>query len=392
MNEQTNSAPAPGDPAEPAAPDTRRASALDVLLTIGITVGLLAVSVILFGADSSSGANQIALVVGAIVATIVGIKNGHRWQVIEENIVAGISTALPAIMILFSVGSLIGMWMLSGTVPTMIYYGLKLLDPAVFYPASCLLCAITALAIGSSWTVAGTLGIGLIGVAAGMGLSVEITAGAIISGAYFGDKMSPLSDTTNLAPAVTGIDIFTHIRHMSWTTAPSFLFALVVFVIVGLNVDADPAGGGLEATLTDLTNHFEINVLMLLPVAVVVYMAARKLPAIASILAGVLVGLLVALLFQRNAIDQLVTDEALSSAEETAKAVWTVLFNGYTASTGNENLDSLLSRGGMSSMLNTVWLILTAMCFGAAMEKAGILERLVEVLVRAARSVGALIA
>jgi len=390
MTEETDNA------VDPSATDdhggVRRASGLDAILTIGTTVGLLALSVILFGSDSSSGANQIALVFGAILATIVGIKNGHRWQVIEENIVAGISTALPAIMILFSVGSLIGMWMLSGTVPTMIYYGLELLDPAVFYPASCLLCAVTALAIGSSWTVAGTLGIGLIGVAAGMGLSVEITAGAIISGAYFGDKMSPLSDTTNLAPAVTGIDIFTHIRHMTWTTTPSFLLALVAFVLVGLNTHPDPAGGSLEGTLTDLTANFEINVFMLLPVAVVVYMAARKLPAIASILSGVLVGLIIALIFQRDAIAALVSDPVLGPAEATAKAIWTVLFNGYTASTGNENLDSLLSRGGMSSMLNTVWLILTAMCFGAAMEKAGILERVVEVLVRMARSVGALIA
>ncbi len=371
----------------------REASRLDVFLTIGLTVSLLALSVIIFGSDSSSGANQIALVVGTVLATIVGIKNGHSWKVIEENIVSGISTALPAIMILFSVGSLIGMWMLSGTVPTMIYYGLLLLDPAIFYPASCLLCAITALSIGSSWTVAGTLGIGLIGVAAGMGISAEITAGAIISGAYFGDKMSPLSDTTNLAPAVTGIDIFTHIRHMTWTTVPSFITALVGFTIIGFYYsDGDAAAGGLEATLTALNASFEINVFMLLPVAVVVYMASRKLPAIASILSGVLVGLLMAVIFQPSAVAALVEDSELGTVAASAKAIWTVLFNGYTASTGNENLDSLLSRGGMSSMLNTVWLILTAMCFGAAMEKAGILERLVQALVGAAKTTGALIA
>lgn len=370
----------------------REASRLDVFLTIGLTVLLLSLSVLIFGSDSSSGANQIALVVGTVIATIVGIKNGHSWKVIEENIVSGISTALPAIMILFSVGSLIGMWMLSGTVPSMIYYGLLLLDPSIFYPATCLLCAITALSIGSSWTVAGTLGIGLIGVAAGMGISVEITAGAIISGAYFGDKMSPLSDTTNLAPAVTGIDIFTHIRHMSWTTAPSFLIALVGFTIVGFYSEGEAAEGGLETTLAALTSNFEINPFMLLPVVVVVYMASRKLPAIASILSGVLVGLLMALFFQPAAVAALVQDPALGKMAATAKALWTVLFNGYSASTGNESLDSLLSRGGMSSMLNTVWLILTAMCFGAAMEKAGILERLVQALVGAARTTGALIA
>ena len=377
------------DPAD--APAVRPASRLDVTLTIGLTVALLAASVIIFGSNSSAGANQIALVIGTVIATVVGIRNGHSWKVIEENIVAGISTALPAIMILFSVGSLIGMWMLSGTVPTMIYYGLLLLDPAIFYPASCLLCAITALSIGSSWTVAGTLGIGLIGVAAGMGISVEITAGAIISGAYFGDKMSPLSDTTNLAPAVTGIDIFTHIRHMSWTTAPSFVVALIGFSLIGLMYSGEGSDSGLEETLTALTASFEINLFMLVPVAVVVYMASRKLPAIASILTGVLVGLITALVFQRDAVAALVTDGELDPVLATAKAVWTVLFDGYTADTGNDNLDSLLSRGGMSSMLTTVWLILTAMCFGAAMEKAGILQRLVQTLVGFAKSVGALI-
>jgi NhaC family Na+:H+ antiporter len=282
--------------------------------------------------------------------------------------------------------------MLSGTVPTMIYYGLLLLDPAIFYPASCLLCAITALSIGSSWTVAGTLGIGLIGVAAGMGISIEITAGAIISGAYFGDKMSPLSDTTNLAPAVTGIDIFTHIRYMTWTTAPSFVIALIGFTLIGFYSNGEGDDSGLQTTLTALTDNFEINILMLIPVVVVVWLAAKKVPAIAAILSGVLVGLIIALVFQRQAIAGLVADTELGNGLATAKAIWTVLFAGYTADTGNANLDSLLSRGGMSSMLTTVWLILTAMCFGAALEKAGILQRLVHAVVGFAKSVGALIA
>jgi NhaC family Na+:H+ antiporter len=376
--------------------DARRpvsdASRLDVAVTISVTVALLSLSVAMFGSDSSSGANQIALVIGAVIATSVGIKNGHSWKVIEQNIVSGIGTALPAIMILFSVGSLIGMWMLSGTVPTMIYYGLLLLDPAVFYPASCLLCAITALSIGSSWTVAGTLGIGLVGVAAGMGLSLEITAGAIISGAYFGDKMSPLSDTTNLAPAVTGVDIFTHIRHMTWTTAPSFVLALTGFVIVGFFTSASATAGGLEVTLAALEANFQINPFMLTPVAVVVFMASRKLPALASILTGIFAGMITAALFQRQALSALVTPSDMGLVIDTLKALWTVLFNGYSASTGNDNLDSLLSRGGMSSMLNTVWLILTAMTFGAAMEKAGILERLVRAMVSGVHSAGALIA
>lgn len=368
------------------------ASNLDVIVTVVPTAALLALSVALFGSDSSSGANQIALVIGATLATIVGVKNGHAWRVIEENIVGGIAAAMPAIMILFSVGSLIGVWMLSGTVPTMIYYGLLLLDPAVFYVASCLLCGITALSIGSSWTVAGTLGIGLIGVAAGLELSLPITAGAIISGAYFGDKLSPLSDTTNLAPAVTEIDIFTHIRHMTWTTLPSFVFALVSFFAIGLIESPPSAQASLGTTLDALDDAFAINPLMLLPLALVVYLAARKTPAVASILAGVFLGILLALVFQRPAIARFVADPGLDSSVASLKAIWIVLFDGYTGATGDPNLDELLSRGGMSSMLNTVWLILAAMTFGAAMEQAGILRRLIGVLASAARSTGNLIA
>ena len=372
--------------------DIKAASAVDVVVCIAVTVLLLGMSVVLFGSDSSQGANQIALVCGAALAAGIGIKNGHRWKVIEETIVGGISTAMPAVIILFSVGSLIGAWMLCGTVPTMIYYGMLLLDPAVFYAAACVLCAITALSIGSSWTVAGTLGIGLIGIASGMGLSVAITAGAIIGGAYFGDKMSPLSDTTNLAPAVTGIDIFTHIRHMTWTTAPSLLIALVLFTLLGLGESGAESGNTLDATLALLDANFTINPLLLAPVALVVYMAARKVPAVATILSGVAAGVLIALFFQPHAVLAMAGGSAEHGALQMFRGVWIVLFDGFAASTGDANLDSLLSRGGMSSMLTTVWLVLAAMAFGAAMEKAGILDALVKNLVKLARSTGSLIA
>jgi Na+:H+ antiporter, NhaC family len=372
--------------------EPRPASLVDVIVTIGVTVGLLGLSVALFGEDSSGGANQIALVIGAALATGIGIKNGLSWRVIEANIVGGIAAAMPAILILFSVGSLIGIWMLSGTVPTMIYYGLLLLDPAMFYPAACLLCAIVALSIGSSWTVAGTLGVALIGVAAAMGLSVEITAGAIISGAYFGDKMSPLSDTTNLAPAVSGIDLFTHIRHMTWTTAPSFVVALGAFGVIGLYQPGAPVDDGLDATLLTLEESFRIWPVMLIPLAVVVILAARKVPAVATILAGVLLGVVFAVVSQPGAVVTFAGEPDASRSVALTKGVWTVLFDGYEAATGDEHLDSLLSRGGMSSMLTTVWLIIAAMSFGAAMEKAGVLERLLRSLIALAHSTGALIA
>ena len=370
----------------------RAASVVDVAVCIGVTVALLGLSVALFGSDSSQGANQIALVCGAALAAGIGIRNGHRWKVIEETIVSGISTALPAVIILFSVGSLIGAWMLCGTVPSMIYYGMMLLDPAVFYAAACALCAITALSIGSSWTVAGTLGIGLIGIASGMGLSLAVTAGAIIGGAYFGDKMSPLSDTTNLAPAVTGIDIFTHIRHMTWTTAPSLLIALVLFALIGLGESGAGSEHDLNATLALLDAEFTISPLLLAPVALVVYMAARKVPAVATILCGVAAGIVLALLSQPRAVLAMAGDPGAHGALQMFRGVWIVLFDGFAASTGDANLDSLLSRGGMSSMLTTVWLVLAAMAFGAAMEKAGILDTLVNNLVKLARNTGSLIA
>jgi len=294
-------------------------------------------------------------------------------------------------MILFAVGTLIGVWMLSGTVPTLIYYGLKLLQPSFFYPACCLLCAITALSIGSSWTVAGTLGIALVGIAGALELSLAVTAGAIISGAYFGDKMSPLSDTTNLAPAVTGIDLFTHIRHMVWTTTPSFLLALLGFVLLGFGSEVSGSADGLAGTLAALERSFELNLFLLVPVAIVVYLAAKKVPAVATILTGVVAGIVAALVFQRPAILGVIGDPELEGIPLMVKAIWRVLFAGFEADTGNADLDALLSRGGMSSMLTTVWLILSAMCFGAAMEKAGILDKLVKTLVGMARTVGGLI-
>ncbi len=370
--------------------EVREANAADAIIGIGGTLMLLMASVFLFGSDASAGANQIALVCGTAIAAGIGIGNGHGWKAIERAIVAGIGTAMPAILILLSVGSLIGAWMISGTVPTLIYYGLLVLDPGFFYAACCLLCAITALAIGSSWTVAGTLGIALVGIGAALGQSIEITAGAIISGAYFGDKMSPLSDTTNLAPAVTGIDIFTHIRHMAWTTAPSLAAALAIFLLIGGSAK-NPQAGGLDATLALLEGHFDISALQLVPVLLVVGLAVRKIPAVATILAGALAGVLFALAFQRPAILAMAPGDG-SGIGAVTRVLWTVLFNGYTATTGDANLDSLLSRGGMSSMLTTVWLVIAAMSFGAVLEKAGILRALLRGLVKLGRSTVGLVA
>lgn len=369
----------------------RAATVLQALVPVLVLISLLSFSVYLFGEDASYGPNQIALIIGAVVASTIGWRNGQDWQQIENAIVSGVTIALKPILILFSVGLLIGSWILSGTVPTMIYYSLLILDPAIFYAASCLICGIIALSIGSSWTVAGTVGIALIGAAAGLGLSVEITAGAIISGAYFGDKMSPLSETTNLAPAVAGTDLFSHIAHMVWTTIPSIVIALVLYAIIGLNIDTDNSASDLAVTMQLIQDNFTINPFMLLPVFALLVMAQKKLPPIPTILAGAFIGVVLALLFQQSAV--------LSLAGDTPnvflglfKGTWQTLFDGFSLSSGNETLDDLMTRGGMSSMLNTVWLILCAMVFGAVMDHTGLLQCLVNYALSFVHSTGSLIA
>jgi len=371
--------------------EPRAPSLLDALVPIVVLVILLAGSVYLFGSDAIGGATQIVLVVAAAVAALIAVRNGHPWRDVERAIIAGIGTAMGAILILLAVGSLIGTWLLAGTVPSLIYYGLQLLNPTIFYAATCLICAVSALSIGSSWTVAGTLGVGLIGVALGFGLSPAITAGAVVSGVYFGDKMSPLSDTTNLAPAVAGTDIFTHIRHMVWTTGPSFLIALVLFAIVGLRTTVEIDTSALQDTTQTLTEIFNITPLALIPLLVVFIMAMRKFPPLPTILTGAMLGGVTAVILQPDAVIALAASPGLPPFLAMTKGVWTALASGYVSTTGVVAVDDLLSRGGMASMLTTIWLIICALSFGAILEHAGMLERLIRAALRTAHSTGGLI-
>ena len=371
--------------------EPREASLVDSLIPILSLVIMLGVSVFLFGSDSSYGPNQIALIIGAAIASIVAIKNGHRWQNILESIVASISTAMGALLIFLCVGALIGTWLISGTVPTLIFYGLELLNPKIFYPAACLICAIAALATGSSWTVAGTLGVALIAVSIGLNLSPAIAAGAIISGAYFGDKMSPLSDTTNLAPAVTGTDLFTHIKHMVWTTTPSFLLALMIFMILGFGVNSDIEDSTITLLTETLDATFNITLLALVPLLVVFLMAMRKIPALPTILFGAILGGIMAFFLQPQAVMIFADSYDLPPSLSLIKGIWLALATGYTSATGVPEIDSLLSRGGMESMLNTMWLVISAMSFGAVLEHAGMLKRIISSALQAAKSTGSLI-
>ena len=368
-----------------------KATVRQALIPISVLVFLLSLSVYLFGEDSSYGPNQIALCVGTIAAALVGWNNGQDWKQLESAMVSGITIAIKPIMILFSVGLLIGSWILSGTVPTMIYYSLLMLDPSIFYAASCIICGLIALSIGSSWTVAGTVGIALIGAAAGMGVSTEVTAGAIISGSYFGDKMSPLSETTNLAPAVAGTDLFSHIGHMVWTTFPSIIVALILYTIIGFNIDSSASADDLTITMRLITENFTINPLMLLPIVALLVMARKKMPPVPTILVGALIGIILALVFQSSAILSLAGDTP-NLLLGLFKGVWQTLFDGFVLNSGNATLDDLMSRGGMSSMLNTIWLVLCALMFGAVMEHTGLLQCLVDYALSFVHSTGSLIA
>jgi len=226
-------------------------SFIDSLTPIIALVMMLAMAVIFFEDNSSYGPNQIALLLAMGIAILIGLKNGHTWLSTEKAIVHGISISLGAILILLAVGSLIGTWLLAGTVPTMVYYGLKIIDPSWFYAAACIVCGVVAMSIGSSWTTAATVGVAFIGISSGFELSSAVTAGAVISGAYFGDKLSPLSETTNLAPAVAGSELFEHIKYMLWTTIPSISIALVLFLIIGFNHSS--VGSGSTETIESLT-------------------------------------------------------------------------------------------------------------------------------------------
>jgi NhaC family Na+:H+ antiporter len=381
----------------------KQPSIIDALIPIFTLVILMFTAVMLYGSDSSYGPNQIALLLGMFLAAIIGLKNGHKWKDIEEGMVKGISMSLGACLILLSVGALIGTWMLAGTVPTLIYYGLSLLSPSLFYAASCLICAVVAMSIGSSWTTAATIGVALIGIATGMELSLAITAGAIVSGAYFGDKLSPLSETTNLAPAIAGTDLFEHIKYMLWTTVPSFIISLILFVILGLNVEMADSAERIELMQQILDKEFIIAWYTLIPLFVLMALAANKMPAFPTVFIGAILGAIWALIFQQDLIASMLisqTDSTVNqfvvdflsagqlAAVETIMVAWTALFSGVSFNTSDANLNSLLSRGGMSTMLNTIWLIICAMSFGAVLERVGLLKAIVSACLKGATSAG----
>jgi NhaC family Na+:H+ antiporter len=368
-------------------------SFIDALIPLFALVIMLSASVTYFADNSSYGPNQIALLFAMGIAIVIGLKNGFTWRAIEKAIVDGISISLGAILILLTVGALIGTWLLSGTVPTMIFYGLKIIDPSWFYAATCLVCGIVAMSIGSSWTTAATVGVAFIGIANGFDMSTSVTAGAVISGAYFGDKLSPLSETTNLAPAVAGSELFSHIRYMLWTTIPSISIALVLFLIIGFDHSSSLVGEtdkDIDVLINTLQATYNISVLNLIPLLILLVLAYKKMPAFPAVAIGAMIGAIWAVIFQQELIMSIAA-EGVTGAKAYITVVWTAFFNGVVVKTGNTGIDELLSRGGMSSMLNTIWLVMCALSFGAVLEHLGMLKKFVKVILSAAKSTGSLI-
>ena len=372
--------------------EIREPSLLDALIPLLFMIALLALSIILFGIDAALGPLQVALFMSAVVAAIVAHKNGHPWQTLGEEVVKGISVAMSAILILLMVGALIGVWNMSGTIATMVYYGVKYIDPSWFYFAAALFTGIVGIVTGSSWTTAATLGVAFIGMANAIGASTAITAGAVISGAYFGDKMTPLSETTILTPQIVGSNVYTHIGSMAKATVPAYLIALAIFFLIGIRSEISAAATNTAAVLQALESSYNITLWNLLPVLVLLLLGIRKYPAFLSILIGTLAGALVAVIFQPQVVVAFANDPDLGRWLASLKSVWSAMANGFTASTPYEQINTLFSGGGMDSMLTTIWLILGAMSFGAMMDYGGFNARLIAPIISRIKSVGGTIA
>ena len=351
---------------------------------------LLSINVYLYGDDSLGGSNQLALLFSGAVAAIIGILYGNNWKDILEGISNSIKSVTPSIIILLLIGALAGTWLISGIVPAMIYYGLQILNPEIFLFATAIITAIISLATGSSWSTIATIGIALLGIGQALGLPVGLIGGAIISGAYFGDKMSPLSDTTNLAPAMAGTDLFTHIKYMMYTTIPSFSITLVIFLIIGFSSDIRGTQN-IDELLQTLDTSFNITPWLFLVPTIVIILIVKKTPAIPALLAGSILGGLFAIIFQPNIITEISGETSVTIASS-YKAVINAMSTDISINTGNNQINNLLKSGGMYGMLNTIWLIICAMIFGGILEVTGLLKRISEPIINHAKSTGSLVA
>ena len=347
----------------------------EAILTFLTLIAIMAIGIIVFKTEP-----HVPMFIGVISAAIMAMHLGYSWDKIESFMVKGISRAMGSIMILIVIGILIGVWIVSGVVPTMIYYGLKLISPKIFLVAALLICSITSLATGSSWGTMGTMGLALMGISQGLGIPLPATAGAVISGAYFGDKMSPLSDTTNLAPAMSGSNVFSHIRFMIFPTTITYVISIIFFGSLSLHFSSNLGNASIRSVKIiseGLSNNFNINPLLLLPPIIVILAVIKKAPALPGIVLGIISASILGLIFQRSGC--------------TLGDILDCGMNGFVCESGIESIDELLSSGGINNMMYSISLTIIAMMFGGIAEETGQMEVIVKTVVRGIRSVTGLV-
>jgi len=354
------------------------------LLPILILVVLLSYNVLVYGDNALGGSNQFILLLGAAIAGIVGFYYKVSYKFMIDKVAENLQSVTGALLILLFVGALAGTWLISGIIPAMIYYGLQILHPSIFLPACIIICAIISLATGSSWTTSATVGIALIGIGKVLGIPVGMVAGAVISGAYFGDKLSPLSDTTNLAPAMAGGELFSHIRYMTYTTVPSIVITIIVFTILSLTQNTTGAAD-TESLMLAIEEKFTITPFLFIVPAVVILLIVKKSPPLIALLIGSLLGGVFALLFQSKILLE-ITEASVLSFEVGYRAIMDSMTVSTEITTTNALLNDLFTSGGMEGMLGTIWLIICAMVFGGIMDAIGALERISSALLNWAQT------
>lgn len=368
----------------------RSPSLFDALVPLIVLAGLIAVALAMFGLDALDGPIQAALILCCMVAALIALKNGHDWEKVQRAGQGALSSITSALFILLAVGALIGVWNLSGTIPTLAYYGIQILSPGWYYAATAIICGVIAMSIGSSWTTAGTIGVGLVAIATMLGVSPEITAGAVISGAYLGDKISPLSETTVLASQLVKVDVYAHIKRQAWTSVPAFGIATAVFVVLGLfgNPEADDTVP-TSIELHELDGVYWITPLNLLPLVLLAFLSIRKVPASLALAFSTLFAGVLGAFLQPDVMRDFVVGNH-NAVVGSVRGIWLAMANGFTIDTGIGEIDRLLSRGGMDSMLPTLWLIIGAVTFGALLEEFGLIARLLDPMIAAATGTGRL--
>ena len=367
----------------------KETSFLEAILPILVLIVLLTLNVFVFE-DTLAGSNQIALLLAATVGGLIVWRRGQKWETTSKKIVSTIGSAMPSMLILLLIGSLAGTWLISGVVPAMIYYGLDIINPKLFLFTAVIVSALVSVATGSSWSTIATIGIALLGIGKAIGINEAIVAGAIISGAYFGDKVSPLSDTTNLAPAMAGTDLFTHIRYMFFTTVPSIIITLIAFLVIGFNYDFSSAIIDVSQVKMAIAGTFNTSPLLFLVPVILLGIIVLKVPPIPSLVAGTLLGGIFAIIFQPHIIYD-VAGISTNYAKASYISFMQAMFGDVSLTTTNESVNDLLSTSGMRGMLDTIWLILTAMVFGGVLESGGLLARIIRPIMKVAKSTGGLV-